>query len=58
MKRNEEKPLSKTTANVLIGVLIGGLCLGMIKGCEKPEKEKGQRTVSMLNLKNKKQIER
>lgn len=58
MQRKEEKPISKTTANIMIGILISGLCLGMVKGCQAEEKSKQEKQVPVLNLKNKAQIER
>lgn len=58
MRRNEEKPMTKTTSNILIGVLIGGLCLGMMNGCDKKVKEDAKKPLPVLKMKNKSQLER
>lgn len=58
MKRKEEKPMSKTTANVLIGVLVSGLCLGMVKGCLGVEKVKQDKSVPVMNVKTNGRVDR
>ena len=58
MRRREEKPMSKTTANVLIGVLVSGLCLGMVKGCRDAEKVKQDKTVPVMNIKTNGRVDR
>ncbi len=58
MQRKEEKPISKTTANVMIGILISGLCLGMVKGCQSESNSKQEKQVPVMNLKNKGRVER
>ena len=58
MQRKEEKPISKTTANVMIGILIAGLCLGMVKGCQAESNSKQGKQVPVMNFKNKGRVER
>ena len=58
MQRKEEKPISKTAANVMIGVLISGLCLGMVKGCQTESSSKQEKQAPVMNLKNKGRVER
>ena len=58
MQRKEENPISKTTAHVMIGILIAGLCLGMVKGCQSESNSKQEKQVPVMNFKNKGRVER
>ncbi len=57
MKRNEEKPMSKTTAYILAGILVIGMCLGMVMGNKKSPKVV-KKAEPAMQLKQQNQVER
>lgn len=57
MKRNEEKPMSKTTAYILAGILVIGMCLGMVMGNKKSPKVV-KKAEPVMQLKQQNQMER
>lgn len=60
MKRNDEKPISKTTANILLGVLLAGLGLGMFIGNKREEKsvKQDKKPTTVMQIKQQKKLER
>ncbi len=60
MKRNNEKPMSKTTANILLGVLLAGLGLGMVMGNKREEKsfKQDKKPASIMRAEQQKKLER